>query len=147
MRFFIKENFFLYYVLVILFSAMPAIFIWSIFVLPIPFTPTGVLSRIPLLFPLVWLAGHINNVINRKIKLNIEYEHKQAVIDFYIAFEYLFDKDPNMKEAFVKAMTDVILRFPSTIGEAQESDSPMDKILSVFKSEKKKNLKNLKEDD
>ena len=99
-------------------------------------------GRVSLALPLVWLASHVNGVINKRKKLYAEYEHKRIVMEFYVAFKDQIEDNSILKEAFAKSVTDVILRFPSIIGKAQESDSPIDKILSTFKKEK-----DTKEDD
>ena len=132
-----ETTFLLYCVLVGLLIAMLLILLISSFFFP--FTIAGVLARISLAFPFVWLASHVNGLINKRNKLYTEYEHKQAVMEFYVVFKDEVKKDDKMREAFAKAITDVVLRFPSIIGEAQESDSPMDKILNTIKG-KDKNL-------
>ena len=101
-------------------------------------------ARVSLVLPLVWLTSHVNGVINKRKKLYAEYEHKRIVMEFYVAFKDQVEDSSILKEAFAKSVTDVATRFPSTIGEAKESDSPIDKILRTFKREKDKNIK---EDD
>ena len=106
------------------------------------------LERVSLALPFVWLASHVNGVINKRKKLSAEYEHKKIVMEFYVDFNDQIENNSILKEAFVKSVTDVITRFPSTIGEAQESASPMGKVLNTIKGKDKnleKNIKNLVE--
>ena len=126
-----KTTFFLYCVLVTLLLALFAIFFLSSVIFPI--TIAGVVGKISSAVPFIWLASHVNKVINKRNKLYVEYEHKQIVMEFYVAFKDEMKEDPSMKRAFAKAVTDVVLRFPSMIEEAQDSDSPMEKVLDTFK--------------
>ena len=131
-----KTTLLLYFALSGLLLIMFLVLLFSF--LSFPTTIAGVLARISLISPFVWLASHVNSIINRRNKLYIEYEHKERVIEFYVAFKDEIKKNDKIREAFAKAITDVILRFPSIIGEAQESDSPIDKILKTFKEKYKK---------
>ncbi len=93
-----------------------------------------VLQRISLALPLVWLASHINALINRRAKLYVEYEHKEVVMSFYSTFKEEIKEGSYLEKAFSQGVVDVILRYPSIIGEAEETDSPLDKILNKFRS-------------
>ena len=93
-----------------------------------------IMSKISLILPLLWLTSHVNGIINKRAKLYVEYEHKQKILEFYIAFKTQFDDDEEFSKVLARRVADVILRYPSIIGEAEETDSPLDKILGKFKS-------------
>ena len=153
-----KVNFFLYCFLVLLLLAVFSILMAYDYIInnifSFDFKPSelnesnkgvlsGIFRRISLTLPFVWLASHVNGVINRRKKLHVEYEHKRIIMEFYVAFRNEIKGDDKMREAFAKAITDVVLRFPSVIGERQESDSPMDKILNTIKGKDKNLEKNV----
>lgn len=129
-----KIHIFLYIVFVLLLSAIFfAIVIWIILAGPNKLSPSDVISRISLILPLIWLTSHVNGVINKRAKLSVEYEHKEKIMNFYIAFKVQVADDPELNLALSKGVADVILRFPSIIGEAEETDSPLDKILNKIR--------------
>ena len=130
-------NFFLYIVFVGLLFGIALITWYSLPEQQQEITIASVLQRITIILPLVWLASHVNALINSRPKAYVEYEHKEMVITFYSAFKDEIGY-PDLKKAFTKGVIDELLRFPRFIGETRETDSPLDKILGRNRKSKAK---------
>ena len=94
----------------------------------------GVIGRISLTLPLIWLAAHANKAINRRSNLYEDYNYRQMLMELYVGFKDQNTNTPQGAEN-IELLTKIVFEniiTPPGKNINPDSDNPIEKILSVF---------------